>query len=129
MGDKLARLALGLVLTTSLSATTLWNSSPAFAGYPATDALDTGPNQFSTDYAADGTGTSTFIDFDLGPSFGPLASVQYTNRTSSGGANGSLSFGLGDFVTQYEYFYFTDNTFTTAFGNSGVIDFAVPSVL
>ena len=116
-----------LNLTPKMSGATIWNASPAFPGYAVTNAIDTGVNQFATDYASNGVGTATFIEFDLGPSFGSLASVQYTNRTTSGGVNGSLTFGLGDFVTQYEYFYFTDNTFTTSLGNSGVINFPVPS--
>ena len=82
--------------------TILGSSSAAFGGYGQGDALDTGANRLSTDFASLGLGNATHLDFNFGQAVS-FTSILFTDRTSSGGANGSNAFGTTDFVTHYEY--------------------------
>jgi MYXO-CTERM domain-containing protein len=84
------------------------SSSSAYLGYPQTDAID---GNFTTDYASNGLGTSTHLDFSFGTPV-TFNSIMYTDRTSSGGDNGSDSMGTYDFVTEFEYIFATDINFT-----------------
>ena len=84
------------------------SSSPAYSGYPQADAID---GNLMTDYASNGLGTSTHLDFSFGTPV-TFNSVVYTDRTSSGGDNGSDFMGTYDFVTEFEYIFATDINFT-----------------
>jgi hypothetical protein len=66
-------------------------SAPAFPTYDASFILDDG---FAFDYASQGRGTNTFVDFDFGAAT-LITEVLYTDRTTSGGANGTGSLGGG----------------------------------
>jgi len=75
-----------------------------------------------TDFASLGQGTATFVDFDFGaPTL--ISRIVYTDRTSSGGANGSGAGGSGDNVTGYDLI-FSDNSI---FGDAGDVTVSVLS--
>ena len=80
--------------------TILGTSSAAFSGYGTVFALDTGANRFLTDFASNGLGNATHLDFDFG-SLLTFDSIFFTDRTSSGGANSSNVRGVFDFVVSY----------------------------
>jgi hypothetical protein len=87
------------------------NNSTAFAGFPVSDFID---GNILTDYASAGQGANTFVDFDFG-SPKQIAKVTYTDRTSSGGNNGSGAGGPGDNVLSYNLvFRLNDANFGTA---------------
>jgi len=86
---------------------TIINSSPAFAGFEVPFFTD---GDTSTDYASNGGGVGTFVDFDFGRRV-TIADVLYTDRTSSGGANGSGAGGSQNNVTGYDLIFSDDNTF------------------
>lgn len=92
--------------------TVLQTTSIAYSGYEAVNAIDTGGNKYLTDFAGNGTGVGTHIDFGFSAPVS-FSKIVYTDRTSSGGANGSNSRGLSDFVSQYKYDFASDAAFTT----------------
>ena len=94
--------------------TILGTSSTAYSGYAAANALDSA-NRYATDFAGNGTGASTHLDFMFAAPT-TFSSIVYTDRTSSGGANGSNSFGTTDYVTQYQYVFATDAAFSNIVG-------------
>lgn len=95
--------------------TILPSSTPAYPGYPQSDALDVGPNQYVTDYASNGGGDSTHLDFMFtGPEV--FSQIVYTDRTTSGSGNGAFNGGTGDFNTKYEFIFATDPAFTNVVG-------------
>ncbi len=87
-------------------------TTTAYAGYGSSYAID---GSSSTDYASNGGAAGTQIAFDLGGLY-QLTTANYTDRTSSGGGNGSNAMGFSDYVTQYTYSVYTGysggNTFT-----------------
>lgn len=87
---------------------TIIDSFTAFPGYGVENVLDDNP---ATDYAAQGGGVDTFIDFDFGAPT-DVGSTTVIDRTSSGGANGSLRLGNFDKVTRYQLIFSNDPTFT-----------------
>lgn len=87
---------------------TITDSFAAFPGYGVANVLDNNP---ATDYAAQGGGAQTFIDFDFGAPTG-VGSTTVIDRTSSGGANGSLRLGNFDKVTRYELIFSNDPSFS-----------------
>lgn len=91
--------------------TMLASSSAAYAGYPASDALDIGSARYSSDFAGFGTGVGTHLDFAFSAPT-TFTNIVYTDRTSSGGANNSNMYGVSDFVNQYRYDFFSDAFFT-----------------
>jgi len=72
-------------------------------------------NQYFTDYASSGGGTNTYIVFDFGQQY-TFAAIRYTDRTTSGGGNGTPYFGSFDFNTSYSYTFSNDPTFSTSVG-------------
>src|SRR5262245_42596274 len=86
---------------------TVSDSSPAQPGYEVKFFID---GDKATDYASDMKGAGTFVDFkfDGTPT---IARVIYTDRTSSGGANGSKTGGPLDNVLKYDLIFSTDNIF------------------
>jgi hypothetical protein len=97
----------------------LGTSTAAYSGYPATDALDGGPNYQNTDYASNGGGASTRLDFDFGVAH-TFTQILYTDRVTSGGGNGSFVGGLFDFVTAFDYVFADDASFTSIVGTVSV---------
>lgn len=93
------------------------NSSPALgAEWAVQNIFDDNPN---TDYASNGAGTDTFIDFDFGAPV-LIREVTVTDRKSAGGANGSGAGANTNNVTAFRLIFSTDATF----GNSD--DILVP---
>ena len=97
------------------STVTIYNNAPAFPGYPATDAIDTGAGHQLTDYASLSQGVNTFLDFDFGSAVRFLG-IQETDRVSSGGGNGTFVGGTSEFNTDYTYIFSNDPTFATNVG-------------
>lgn len=91
--------------------TVLGTSSVSYPGYPASDAIDTGSARYSSDFAGYGTNATTHLDFKFAAPT-TFTNIVYTDRTSSGGANNSNSYGVSDFVNQYRYDFFSDAFFT-----------------
>ena len=78
------------------------NSFPAFNNtYHVSHALD-GNKLF--DYASAGGGTSTLIDFDFGDET-LMTRIDYTDRTTSGVAQGTGGGGPGDNVTSFDLIF------------------------
>lgn len=92
---------------TQLPNPTITNSSPAFPGFGVNFAID---GNLNTDYASNGAGTSTFIDFDFGAPTS-ITRVDWTDRRTSGGANGTASNGPNDNVTQFDLIFSQNTTF------------------
>ena len=69
---------------------TIIDFATAFPGYGVDNVLD---GNLVTDYASQGQGINTFIDFDFGQPV-TIGQVIVTDRTTSGGGNGFQSFGL-----------------------------------
>ncbi len=103
-----AALAVAAASGTAQAVTILGSSSPAYSGYGSSFALD---NSFTTDFAGNGTGVGTHLDFDFG-SAQTFTGILYTDRTSSGSSNGSDVRGITDYVTQYKYTFASDVNFT-----------------
>jgi hypothetical protein len=82
-------------------------------------------NQFVTDYASAGAGTSTFVIFDLGTQY-TLSAILFTDRTTSGAGNGAFVGGISDFCTSYMFTFSNDITFATNVGTL-VVNAPVPS--
>jgi hypothetical protein len=70
---------------------TIIASAPAFPGFEVSFFLD---DSFAFDYASQGQGTNTFVDFDFGAAT-LITEVVYTDRTTAGGANGTGIVGAG----------------------------------
>ena len=102
------------------------SSSAQYPGYPQSDALDTGANKYTTDFAGLGTGVGTHLDFNFG-SAQTFTDIQYTDRTSSGAGNGSYVMGTYDFVTQYKYTFASDANFTSVVGTVTSSPYGTPA--
>ncbi len=89
---------------------------PAYPGYPQTDAIDTGANKYATDYASLGGNTATFLQFAFSVPK-TFSSVLVTDRTSSGGANGSFVLGTYDYTTSFTLNFYSDAAFTNLVGS------------
>lgn len=96
--------------------TVLGTSSVAYGGYPTSDAIDTGNSRYSSDFAGDGSGKGTHLDFAFSAPT-TFTNIVYTDRTSSGGSNNSNSRGVSDYVNQYSYDFFSDALFSTSVGS------------
>lgn len=103
----LFRHAAALVLaasSASLSAATIVPvaaaASSQYPGYEQGFAIDTGVNARNTDWAAQGTGAGSYIDFDLGAIY-RIGAVHIVDRVTSGGANGGFVGGTADYTTQF----------------------------
>lgn len=101
------------------------SSSTQYVGYAQSDALDVNANQYLTDFAGLNTGIGTHLDFNFG-SAQTFTQIQYTDRTSSGGANGSNTLGTFDYVTQYQYTFATDASFSNIVGTFTSAVFSTP---
>ena len=88
------------------------SSSPAYPGYDAMYAIDSGPSQFISDYASASQGTGTHLDFNFGKPL-TFTSILYTDRTSSGAGNFSNVRGTYDFVTSYQYIFSNNSNFSS----------------
>ena len=84
------------------------NSSTPFNGDFQTELVQDG--NFFTDYASQGQGTDTFIDFDFGDQT-LITQVDYYDRASSGVANGSGGGGGADNVTMFDLIFSDDAIF------------------
>ncbi len=96
------------------STITITNSStqfsPVFSVSNAIDAAD------FTDYASNGEGTLTFIEFQL-PAPMPMTGIVFTDRVTSALAQGTCcSAANQDFVTGYQFTLSIDNNFTNGDG-------------
>jgi hypothetical protein len=122
---SLAVAILALVLSSGVNAAlvelsnpVIIGSAPAFPGYEAHYALD---GDLTTDYASAGFGTNTFLDFDFGVST-LIAEVSYSDRTSSGGPNGSNVQGPSDNVTSFNLIFSDDLNFGDALDKIVFVD-------
>ena len=79
----------------------------ALPGYEATFALD---ESEATDYASNGLGVDTYLDFDLGANT-LVTRIEYTDRRTSGGPQGTITDGTGDNVTSFDIIFSADATF------------------
>ena len=95
------------------------SSTASYSGYPASDAFDSGPNFQFTDYASASAGVNTQLDLDFGVAH-TFTQILYTDRVTSGGANGGFVGGLFDFVTSFEYIFADDANFTSIVGTVSV---------
>ena len=86
--------------------TLLATSTPAYPGYPASNAIDTGAGYLVSDYASNSYGDGTHLDFAL--SGGAVNTISLTDRTTSGGGDYAYSGGTTDFTTEFELI-FSDN--------------------
>lgn len=105
---------------TELPDPTIIANAPAFPSYDASFFLD---NSFATDYASQGAGTNTFVDFDFGAAT-LITEVLYTDRTTSGGANGTGSLGGGggsDNVQGYSLIFDDAPDFATPLHSQAVL--------
>jgi len=118
---KTARLALVLALLSvarcaaaagpdPLPPPSILDSSPAFPGYGVDNVLD---GNLVTDFASQGQGTNTFIDFDFGAPT-TIGQVVVTDRTTSGGGNGTFVGGQFDKVTAFDLIFGDDPSFATS---------------
>jgi hypothetical protein len=85
--------------------TLLGTSTPSYPNYPGSDAIDTGANHLVTDYASNGGGDTTHLDFAIS---GSADEISVYDRTTSGGDNGTYVGGTTDFTTEFELI-FSDN--------------------
>jgi len=100
--------------------------SSQYATYPASDAIDTGAGRYTTDWAANSTGNGSFLNLDLGAVYS-LANALITDRTTSGGNNGTFGGGTSDFTTQFSVQAYTNATFATTSGPALTFTKAAPS--
>ena len=87
-------------------------ASSSFPGYDFSFATDFAPN---TDWASNGGGVGSYIDFDLGSAM-QLTGFSLTDRLTSGGPNGVDTRGNTDFTTGFTLTAFTDDSFSTPTG-------------
>lgn len=95
-------------LPVELSATIIGNT-PAYPTYEVNYFTD---NDLSTDYASNGGGVATRVDFQFSGAVA-VGSVVYTDRTSSGFFNGSYWSGPYDNVTSYKLIFSNEPTFSS----------------
>jgi hypothetical protein len=88
---------------------TIIGNYPAFGGFDVGYFID---NNTATDYSSAFGGTATHVDFQL-PGIQLVGSAVYTDRTSSGGGNGSLAGGPFDNVTSFSLIFSNDPSFST----------------
>ena len=108
--------------STAASATTvtLIGSSPSYPGsvgtgsgfYPASDAVDTGAGHLVSDYASNGVGVGTFLDFSI--TGGSASGISLYDRTTSGGGNNAFHGGTTDFTTAFELIFSNNADFSLA---------------
>ena len=101
-------------------------ASSAFSGYPAADSIDTGVNNFVTDWASNSQGTSSFLDLSFSQ-VEQFASVFVTDRTTSGGPNNAFFGGLFDYTTQFSIQAYSDASFTTPVGSPLIFSKPLPA--
>jgi hypothetical protein len=115
-----------MVLTTASGAApelpdpTIIASAPAFPTYDASFFLD---DSFAFDYASQGQGANTFVDFDFGVAR-LISEVLYTDRTTSGGPNGVGTLGGGggsDNVQAYNLIFDDAPNFATPLFTQSVL--------
>jgi uncharacterized repeat protein (TIGR01451 family) len=99
--------AAGAVAQTVLPDPTIHAFSSEFTGYDATYALDDNPDW---DWATQGDGTDAYMDFDFGAPT-RITRIDYTDRRTSGGANGTAWLGSSDDVTSFDLIFSTDSVF------------------
>lgn len=88
-------------------------SATASSSYPSYEAPFAIDGNTATDWASNGGGaTNSFLNLNLGSGF-VLNTVTVVDRTSSGGGNGSLSFGTTDYTTSFTLSLYADAGFTT----------------
>jgi hypothetical protein len=105
---------------TELPDPTIIASAPAFPTYDASFFLD---DSFAFDYASQGQGANTFVDFDFGAAR-LITEVVYTDRTTSGGANGVGRLGGGggsDNVQAYDLIFDDAPDFATPLFSQSVL--------
>ena len=132
IGFIAASTASGSTVILNSTVTILSSSTDPYTGaggFPLADALDVltdGTPNYATDYASNSAGTTTHLDFKF---YNPVIfdSIRYTDRTSSGGNNGSLLFGLFDFVTAYRYSFSNDPTFANIVATIDVSQITLPN--
>jgi len=100
--------------------------SSEYSGFPASDAIDTGAGRYTTDWSTNSTGNGSFLNLDLGAVYS-LANALITDRTTSGGNNGSFGGGTTDFTTQFSVQAYTNATFATTSGPALTFTKAAPS--
>ena len=88
-------------------------ASSSYPGYAAADAVDAASN---TDWASNGDGVGSFIDFNLGSSV-QLDGFTLVDRVTSGGDNGTFNGGTSDFTTGFTLASYSDASFTTVTGS------------
>jgi PKD repeat protein len=96
--------------TKTVGATIIGHSPAISSEWAIGYAVDGNPY---TDYASAGTGANTYIDFDLG-SVQDIVEVQFTDRRSSGGANGSGTGSGADAASRFNLIFSTDAVFGNA---------------
>jgi hypothetical protein len=105
---------------TELPDPTIIANAPAFPTYDASYFLD---DSFAWDYASQGQGTNTFVDFDFGAAT-LITEVLYTDRTTSGGGNGTGGLGTGgpaDNVQGYSLIFDDAADFATPLHSQAVL--------
>src|SRR5579875_3611609 len=90
--------------------TVLGSSTAAYSGYGTNFATDTGAGSLTTDYASNGGGAGTHLDFAI--SGGPVDEISVYDRTTSGGANGAYVGGTTDFTTSFELIFSNNANFS-----------------
>ncbi len=91
-----------------VAASTAFGAADAFGGtFFVHNVLDGNP---LTDYASNGQGTNTFIDFDFGGST-LITQVNYTDRMTSGVPQGTGPGGPADNVTSFDLIFSDDAIF------------------
>lgn len=95
-------------LPVELSATVIGNT-PAYPSYEVNYFTD---NDLSTDYASNGGGAATYVDFQFSGVV-TIGSAIYTDRTSSGFFNGSYWAGPHDNVTSYKLIFSNEPTLSS----------------
>lgn len=92
---------------------TVVGASSSYPGYSADFAVDAAPN---TDWASNGGGVGSYIDFDLGAPT-QLSGFTLVDRVTSGGGNGAFVGGLSDFTTGFTLASYSDAAFTQETGS------------
>ena len=90
----------------------------SYPGYDVEYAIDTGDDRFLSDYASQGGGVDTFIEFDLGQAY-TLTEIIMTDRVTSGGGNFTWVGGLFDYNRIFSYTLSVDGNFSNG---DGVVD-------
>jgi hypothetical protein len=107
----------------------MFTISDSYEAYSSTwnvsNAID---GNYYTDYASKGGGTDTYITFKFNQPY-VFSAVDVTDRTQSGSATntGAPTYGLFDFVTQYELIFSMTPDFTDPANLTLVVDNKVPT--